>query len=144
MQLPPNFLSANVLACERVLEETDTVYTLVRVFDAIAFNPPPGIDTAQSVIPMWVLAIAKCSPGYTGKHEVLLNLIRPDGEITPLGDPSEVEAGSKIPDAAGGFAVKAQIGLLTKQTGVHYFSLMLDGQEIARFAFTLLPHLRKQ
>jgi len=95
----------------------------------------------RPAIMMALLFVAKVTTeGIDGKeHRFSLRLIRPDGEVTDVGESAifMVEK-PKIPGTYSGVNVGIpQIGVLTKQEGLHYFIADIDGKEVARAPFIL-------
>ena len=138
LQLPEHFLSANLFACEKVLLEKDGVASIIRVFDAIHFAVPVGLSPEQGKVDMNLFAQIKTDPEYSAEHSVQLYLVRPNGDRVSAGDPRKVVISTSVPGAAGGFTVTATIGVVTSQIGVHHFVLAVEGNDIARTAFTMV------
>ncbi len=88
---------------------------------------------------MSVLAMIRLKPGDEAEHEISLYLIRPDGEEKQIGEGMKGKAApSVLPGVPGGYNIAApQVGISPRQMGVHQFKLLLDGEEVARIAFTL-------
>jgi hypothetical protein len=142
--MPPNLISARLLICEKILVEMDGVLSAIRLVDVFYFSAPPEIPREQIVVPMFILATGYFLSPDDSKHSLELRLIRPDGESTAFFTQNDVVAA--LPGIAGvprGFSVVASVSVAAKQIGTHYVSAVLDGEEVARGAFTLLEQPQK-
>ena len=60
------FLSVTLVACEKVIQDKEGVYTLVAVIDLLRFKVPPGFpekQISQTALPISVFANVKTAPG---------------------------------------------------------------------------------
>jgi hypothetical protein len=135
------FVSANAVVCEKSLTEKDNVVTLVRVVDAF-FIPPAMVGKPES--PPVILTVyinIRTTSDDEDPHTVVLDLVRPDGETTPIPiSTGAIVLKGKYSGIHRSMNATGQIGVFPKQTGEHYFAAKFDGEEVARVYFTLLPH----
>lgn len=132
-------LSATLLTCEQVLDENGT-FSAIRITDLVtcaelADNLNPATVSAQ----LTVLGVIKFDD--QGTHSGQLFLKRPDGETIAVGDPISANLSTlavKFPDEPRSLALVGKIEVSQKQMGKHELSLTIDGNEAARFSFTLV------
>ena len=144
MPLHEKIICSYILIAEKILSEADTVPSAIRLVDVFSYGPlpptlPPGLP--QPAVQMALLFIAKFPPKSSDRmhHVAEIRLLRPNGEITTIGEPYRfVLADPAIPEAPDSLnLIVPQLGVLIKQQGVHYFTVSLDGVEVARTPFTL-------
>jgi len=131
------YLSSAVL-CEKVLNEKDHVFSLIRIVDRVTINYED--DSGESELPLTpiniMFFISFQSGSYGGKKTLNLEFIQPNGarreklEVPLLFQPSQsnnlvVEFDSK-----------------TNQEGLHWFVLKLDEVEFTRVPLTVNFRLR--
>ncbi|HET8550719.1 MAG TPA: hypothetical protein VFL57_22080 [Bryobacteraceae bacterium] len=147
VKLPPPLLSINVIICEVILAETNHMVSAIRIADVFHVHDVPNIPVERQRVQISVLLIGKIAVGDTAQHAIEVRLIRPDGNVTPIGKRFEdsfvpdverlnVPEGLSVP---GGFNISFRLAIEPKQLGTHYIAVSFDGTEIARTPFTLLP-----
>ena len=136
-QLPEHFLSANLIVCEKILRETDGIFSVIRAVDVVQFVVPADKDPQKGRIDLSIFAQVKTAPDYMAEHSVRLYLVRPDGQRQIASDVQKVTT-TGIPGTAGGFSVSGNIAIITQQTGVHFIVLTVEELDIAQAAFTLV------
>lgn len=129
---------STVLTCERVLTEGDGVMSIIRMVDLFYFVLKANVPIEEQPVYLTVLAIVRVPSGDDEEHTFQIQLIRPNEERTVIGDPLKAKLGPKISGAPRGLNLVAKIGVVPKQTGIHYISLLFDGVETTRTAFTLV------
>lgn len=131
-------LSATLLVCEKMLQEVDGVLSAIRLGDLFILEQADA--AVQRAARFWIVAIVKFHPDDIGQHVGVLRLIRPNGEATDLKtvEPQLGELEVRFPGTPRGFNVLADMTLSAQQMGTHYLTLTIDGQEVARTAFTLI------
>jgi hypothetical protein len=137
-----SLISAKILICEKALQEPDGVISAIRMVDVFYFTPRAALPIDQQAVAMVMVASGQVVVGDEAEHDLEFYLVRPDGERKLLGDPTKMPFKSTIPGAPAGFAMIANIGVVPKQMGTHYFALLFDNEEVARAPFTLVE--RKQ
>ena len=88
-----------------------------------------------------MVAHARFSPEDQAEYTAQLQLVRPNGDIKTILESMTTalaELPVKYPGAPRGFTLLAQIGVVPSQMGIHYFVLALNGNEVAKVAFTLV------
>ena len=138
----PKPISADLLVCEKILIEGDGVMSMIRLVDIFYVNTIPEIPIERQGSQMSVLGMIRVQIGDLEEHAIELRLMRPSGESSAIGDTQKIRMEPKEPNAPGGFNFVAQLGVIAKEMGVHYFVMLFDGTEIARAPFTLVE--RKQ
>jgi hypothetical protein len=135
------FLSATFVICERALREVDGVISAIRLVDY--FMAPPAealadIPPDRQAIVLTVVGKIRISHDDSSEHEIVLTLVRPNGEESPntlvSGQPVPV---ANFPESPRQVWVIAQVGVAPKQYGEHYFKVIFDGDEVTRVYFTL-------
>lgn len=134
----PKPISVDLTVCEKVLIEVDGVVSAIRLVDIFYVTKVPDLPEKYLAAQMVVVGAIRVQPGDPEEHTIELRLIRPSGKFVTIGEPKKARFESREPQAPGGFDFVAPIGVLAKEMGVHYFVLLLDGQESARAAFTLV------
>jgi len=144
MPIPSFIISVNLFVCERTLVEADGVLSAIRLID-IFFVPgerPIGVpEEAMPLVQAYGCALLKTKPGYVGEHSLQMKILNTIGEMTSTGDPATVKLFSKLgmEEVPGGVSIAIQLNIGVKRFGTCYLCLFLDGEEIARSPFTLLP-----
>jgi hypothetical protein len=127
-----------MLSCERVLQEIDGVLTAVRIVELLQLHLPEGIEIEKQVVPITILVIGKFDLTSSGKNRVVqLQITRPNGEVTKVGEPHDVAPQSKSDDIPPGFNLIAGFGIIAKQLGLHWVSCLIDEEEVARIPIIL-------
>jgi hypothetical protein len=98
----------------------------------------------EQQVKMSILISGKIVYQPNSQHTVHVELLRPDGDVTRIGEPLTGTFESGQPSAPGGFVIVAEIGVLPRQFGIHYFRVLMDGEEVAREPFTLLERKLEQ
>jgi hypothetical protein len=134
-------LSATFVICERALREVDGVISAIRLVDYFMAPPPEAladIPPDRQAIVLTVVGHIRVGSDDSGEHEIVLTLVRPNGEESP----NTLTSGQPIP--VGNFPgsprqvwIIAQVGVAPKQYGEHYLKVIFDGDEVARTYFTL-------
>jgi hypothetical protein len=141
---PP--LLAAALICERVLQETDNVLSLIRVVDTVTLPPEPVPAKDELVgLPLSVLLLFKTGDA-RGKRQILVTLVKPSGAKEPavlveydFGSPEE-----------GGHNVHMPVRLKWEQEGLYHFDVVLGGTQLTRiplrvkFATLLASRTKRQ
>lgn len=145
--------SINIVVCEKILLEDDRTYSAIRIVDVFYFRRDPAIPLEeQEAIPMNILVMGKMEPADESEHWAQIVIRRPSGEATPIGPPLRnvfratlgeagkrlLADGSKESDIAGGFAIRADITIVPRQTGRHQIEVAIDGSLVAKAPFTIL------
>lgn len=147
MPLPANIIAVSAFICEKLLRETDGVLTAVRLVDLFFVPELPTSMPDEATFPgPFISAVAvvsiKSAPGDTSEHLIEMKIMKPDGETKVLGEPTpgrfESRLGSRVP---GGLtaAVQMNLNLRRAMIGQHYLCVSVDGEEVTRVPFTLLP-----
>src|SRR5580700_7769613 len=79
MPSKPPPLSAFIVLCERVLNETDSIVSAIRIADVLAVHVPPGANPESHAVIAHVLAMCKFSYDDESTRVIALRLRRPDG-----------------------------------------------------------------
>ena len=71
--------------CEKVLQEKDGVFSLIRIVDRITITVPPGTTFDQAGPPPFALtlAIGLKAGDARGKHEITVRSRSPVGDVSP-------------------------------------------------------------
>jgi hypothetical protein len=158
---PLNLISLNVIICEKLLHEKDGVFSAVRMVDIFYFRHDPDNPDLKIGIPMCFLVTGRFPPEDDTEHSVSVFIVRPNGDTTPLGNPLVTSMTMRPANPAmrtallaeesqsphhlnGGFNFVAEIGLIPKQTGLHFVAVYIDGYEVAQVPFTVLEMKPRQ
>jgi hypothetical protein len=131
-------LSADLIICEKLLTEGDGAMSAIRMVD-VFFVPPLDQAPPNVGVPMCVLATIKTSPEDIAEHSLELRLVRPSGATVTIGERFQGPPNTKFKDGLRAYNLIAQIGVIPKELGIHYFTLLYDDKEMRREPFTLRP-----
>jgi hypothetical protein len=131
-------LSANLLICEKTLDEKDDVISVIRMVDVFYLRIDEAEPPEKQGVAFRIFIQIKFDPQDTTEHAVELKIMRPDGEVQQIGASAKITAGSTIPGLPGGANLIAPIVVLARQWGLHFVILEVDGSELRRIPFTLL------
>lgn len=134
----PNDLSVAAFVCEKALREADGVLSAIRIADIFFVVRPPDVPIEQQIVPMQLIAVIRSQALSLGKHIIEIDLLRPNGERRPGPQPIEVLVEQPKLSAPHGISLSAQVAVIARQEGTHWWIVQLDGEEIARAPFTLL------
>ncbi len=138
-----DLLSLSLLICERSLTEADGVMSAIRMVDVVYVMLDPSIPVEKQQVMLTVIVLGKTNASDRTKHSLQLQLIRPEGQTTlvpdqPLPVDHSVVPPALITEAPRGFGLNLQIGVVPRQMGTHWITVLFDGQEKGRVPFTLL------
>jgi hypothetical protein len=141
----PEIISFSAFLCERVLVETDSVLSAIRMVDMFIV---PDERPPDFVINFWLVATAKLAVGIPPTELTFtFTLVRPNGEREAL---QQHKAATKMPIIDTGVPVGAgivvQFQIAVKNLGTLYIEIEVEGKEIklerrvcAKVPFTLWP-----
>ena len=140
MTLPSSIIGAFVLVAEKVLLEADGVPSIIRIADVFYVPPMPDPPVERAPIFMYIVASVRFKTTESTEHVLQLQLLRPSGETKPIGNPNVLKSQPRVTGLGvpAGFNVISTVGVLPKESGVHYIVAMMDGEEIARTVITLV------
>ena len=135
MPRPSSLIAANLLVCEKVLEEKDNVPSLIRVSDG--FMIPKGNELAA--LEFNVFANFSFEPSDQGPHRIRFGLLKPDGSSDLIGPetptPDESHRDAAIVNGPRAFSTFIRLSLLANLEGVYWVTLVIDGEEATRIHF---------
>lgn len=136
----PDLDSVNLIVCERVLAELDSVVSAIRIVDLFwVGEAPPDVPIERTAVKISFLGMARFKLGApTIKCSFQFKLIRPNGEESLLLDPFELEVGPTVDGTPAAVTHMINVGVVPRVLGLHYAAFIFDGVEIARTSFTLL------
>lgn len=124
-------------ACERVLEEKDNVWTVVRVVDIFYIrsseqsqNVPDEVEPGIS----FFLAISLRAVDLLGSHRLSLIMRRPDDTEDAVVDGKAVE----ITESPQNINIKARMVVGTKLPGFYFVDVLWNGEALTTIPFRLL------
>jgi hypothetical protein len=128
--MPPNFISAALLVCERVLcEHEDGMLSVIRIADAFSFQAHPNLTLEEQQISMQVLLIIKMLPEDHAEHSLKLEMIKPNGEVTLVGTFEGTKSESKqFPGLPGGMNLVANWSLPKRANGVKEIRIRIQSR----------------
>ncbi len=130
-------LSATLLICDRLIEEKDDVFTLVRLIDYFRVSVKPDFPIEQQVVKLRAFINLKTTPEDNSQHTILLRVIRPDGATGVAVPETPVELKTKVPATPLGINLGVQLDVVPRIMGTHYLVLVVDGKDAAWAQFTL-------
>ena len=137
--LPPGILSASLFLCLELLREGNGVHSAIRIVDIWHI---PKITPENADVPYiqgHAVGLVKAYPGDDSKHEMLIKLVDPKGNVVEACKPMEVELKCKFGNMApGGITFNMQISLAVKAFGTLMVLLYLDGRLVAQTPLTIL------
>jgi hypothetical protein len=142
MPLPSYLISASAILCEKVLHEADGVTSAIRIIDIFSVRKPVGApEDVLPLIQVYALVALRAEPGHDQPHELVIKTLNTAGELTTLGEPTSIRTmisplGPKVP---GGITINIQVNIAVKRLGTCFLCVYLDGEEITRTPFTLVP-----
>jgi hypothetical protein len=120
--------------CERILEEKDGVFTLVRIIDryhvesgATGLTPPGG---AKAGLKTFLLVIIKAGD-FVGDATVSLKVRHPSGQYGP----KPISIPVTFTQAEGpesGIALQVEMGFGLEETGLYWADVEVDGKLLTR------------
>lgn len=132
LPLPDYLLSACILTCQSVTQQNGII-SVHQIFDL------SWVSALPVTVPVWVFVSLKAEPNHTDVHDVEIHLKTTDGKtVTLLTDPHTKFMGKET-DIPGGAAYGFLVDLQVKSYGTCFFYVTVDGQEVAKAVFTLLP-----
>jgi len=121
------------LICERVIQETDGVLSIVRVVETFTVAPirdlPAGVKRGIE----FTLLIMLKSGDVKGKSKVSIRLRYPSGKTKPMGDHEIVLEGGH-----SGIQVIIQTRVGIEEWGVHWFDIAWEGQMLTSIPLRLV------
>ena len=115
---------ASALICERVLDEKDSVLSLVRVVDRVV-QQAIGTEVPSEMPPLQLqgmrLVIMLKSGGARGRHAVKIRPEAPSGQHLPL-----IEIPVHLEGENRGVNLILNLDLVLEQEGVYWFDVILD------------------
>jgi hypothetical protein len=120
------FVSA-ALICDRVIREVDGALSAIRIVDQVTLiRPPTGLPAEiQIAANLWLLIALKGAPA-PGRRNVRITAQAPDGMRTDIGL-ADVDFASTSSIGPPGANLVVQAVLNFRQTGIHWFDVLLDG-----------------
>jgi len=138
MSLPPGLDSISAIVCEKILQEADGPVSAIRIVDVFYFSVIPELPLERQPVQVCVVINGAIESQDVNDHAVSLDLLRPSGEVTALGEPYKGSFPSKIPGAPTGFTINAQVGVIPRNVGPHHLRVYFDGVLVTKARFTLL------
>jgi hypothetical protein len=131
-------ISASLILCEKILLETN-VPSAIRIVDTFYVADIPEIPPQHRTIQISALGVMKLAPSDGEEHEMIFQVLRPDGGIQNIGELYRDSAQKTDPDSniPRGFMVPFQFFVIPNQLGTYYLVWLFDGSEVARTPFTL-------
>lgn len=145
MPLPSHIISVSAFLCERVLTEADGVMSAIRIVDLFYVRDLPADQKGQALpqIRFYACVFFKSKPGKY-PHSVQTKLQQVDGTVQLLGEESVVmESKSGAEELPGGVTIQVELNIAVSQLGTCYLCLYLDGDEVVRIPFSVLPEQSK-
>jgi hypothetical protein len=134
MRISGPHISAALL-CEKVLNERDNVPSFIRVaerFNANIVPPgvqlPPGLSAPLRLIQFMVVVILRAGDLPTGRYEMRIDLMKPNGERLNSQDFSVFFNGSDD----NGVTVLSPMGIPDPEEGLHWFDVFFENERITR------------
>jgi Family of unknown function (DUF6941) len=127
-----SLLAATMLACERILHESDGVVSAIRIIDILTFTPSEEVPIERQRTPVHVLARVLTSADDEAEHVVRMSLVRPDGKRVEMGE--AFRGAIPPPKVAGvprGLTINAQIDVVPTE-GTHWIVASFDGEDVSR------------
>jgi hypothetical protein len=116
------------LICERVIQETDGVLTIVRLIDQVNLERPPTPLLPLIPAPFQAAVLVVLKGGKPGaKHSVEVIVHAPSGIATQVAAQT-VELASRFPRGIAGANLILQMKMGLKDDGTYWFEVRLDGK----------------
>ena len=122
--------------CEKVLQEKDGVFSLIRIVDRITVTPPPGVTFEQAGLPALALtlAIGLKSGDARGTHQLSIRGRSPaggDGEVN-------MNLSALFEGDDRGVGLFVTVNLQLKDDGLHWFDVLFEGQRLTSIPLRVL------
>ncbi|MBI2912971.1 MAG: hypothetical protein HYY03_03530 [Chloroflexi bacterium] len=134
MSLTGPYLKAALL-CDEVIEGKDGVLSLIRIVDRLTVTAAgaaaPG--AMPSVLRKLKLVVMIVSGQARGTHTIAVTIETPDGMVHPGWESTILLEGEDR-----GANVVVELDYEFKLEGVHWFRLLLEGEEVTRVPFRVL------
>ncbi len=128
---------AAALLCEKVLQESNGVKSIIRIVDRATRTPPVGSDSASEMSPFkcdLFLYLRFKSGSARGAMRLQIKLVKPSGESpSPLQQMINFEG-----EDDRGVDIVTEMKLELDQTGVFWFHIILNDFEITRLPFRVI------
>jgi hypothetical protein len=122
--------------CEKVLRESDNVFSIIRMVDLVTVNGPTDKMTPGKISLTFAIAF-RGTQRSTG-HEVVVQMRGPDGKKSPeLRTTIEIGDDNKKGVDAGGAFLEMEATLLVNKPGLYMADVRLDGKLITRMPLTI-------
>jgi len=133
-----DLICISALVCERVLHEAEHVVSLIRIVDIFWITPIASLPIEKQHVQMELFISGKVGPDDNKEHEIAIRILRPSGEIVNVGETykATMEASDGFPR---GFTLTAQVKVIPKEIGLHYFEISFDKEFATRIPFALKP-----
>lgn len=128
--------------CESVLQEKSGVKSAIRLIDRLTMTTTgrseqdvsANLGKFPNYFPATLLVKFVTGEGGVGEHKIAFALVSPTGEQQRL-----LEQKIRFDGPAGkGVDWVAQVGIPTKQPGIYWLEVFLDGIRITRVPFTVI------
>ncbi len=136
--MPAKPIYVNAVLCERALLEQDGVFSAIRLVD-IFYVDPSAVSPEGRPIGVQLLLNVKFPSEDEGDHVVEIRLERPGEPPVKIAETEPGKATGRVPSAPKGINVVARFGVIPKTVGVHFMSVLLDGETVSRIPFMLQP-----
>ncbi len=142
--MPSFLISANIFVCERLLQEGDGVTTAIRLVDVFYIGSERPLGVPPEALPLiqgWGFAILKFVPSHNQEHVFEMKLINTIGELSNLAEPMKqlVEPTPGLENLPTGATLNIQLNVAVKRIGTCYLCVWIDGEEVARTPFSVVP-----
>ena len=131
---------ATAVLCEKVIQEEDKVFTIVRIIDQVTFQLPEGIlskaafNLGAGLFQASAFIMFK-SGSARGKRTLTVRALSPDGSklLDDLKTPVVFDGKGVTSTAA-----KIQMGLQFRMEGIHWFHVFLEDKPITRIPLKVI------
>jgi hypothetical protein len=131
---------AAAFLCEKVLIETGSVPSFIRVVDRFQLPKftgpiPHGVQIPQQVVQFSLVVMLKSGDLGAGSHTVTIRLQKPDG--TYVSPDNQVTVFFQGGDDNGAMIV-VPLGIPAPQEGLHWFDIQFEGGLVSRIPMRIL------
>jgi len=145
------FLSASMVICEKVLNEQDGVLSAIRIVDVFYVQEIPKEITeieGLAIMEASIILAIRVSPPTQSERILSLKISHPNGETKEIfSKPVSLAGNPLIPkdsDVPRGTTLHIRLALTKRILGTYIVRAFLDGEEIAKSPFTLLPPVQQK
>ncbi len=122
--------------CEKVLRETDSVVSLIRVVDKVIHTRRgPSAPEIMPEMAVQLTGMLAFKSTVAAEHDLRVEMIAPSGRR--LGDPQTLKLKFDGPAAPYGVMLDVTLGIESAETGTHWWEIYMDDALLTRVPLSI-------